>query len=586
MSISRSTDQQAILHALQHARDIANKIVTGTLEPVAGTQQIHQTLGDAVGHPYQLRAWCYLDTGIHPREGFMKELSGKELDTAILSEATKLLQQAPDEILHTLETPDHSWRALLWGMDQWLGGLLVKLKSLMRETVRGPDGLTTSRPAWVRRSLHMAAALLTAAGLLLWSAALMAAPPLAMLAMTWAPLVTGIPLCLWAGYVFIALGQRARMQTAFEAIQANPDDQIILYLRSFALDHVDEGAPEKHDRIAFAPREEQILASIFNLAGPFVGLGDPNDAVSGFGAARAYVDSNGWQDRVRSLMNQSKIVLLRVSDTESFLWEAETALKELPAERILFYFSQHLSIDAKYRLYRILKDHIDQFLPESLPYEMESERFIRFDAEHRPILFGPMQKATYTNVWTRSLSAMFTRWNWRARLVGAMKDYFIARGMATRTGAMFSNRSVIASALLSGPALAGAMTSRNLWVAGLRGAAGLLLLSGIVLAGLLLYGLHLGEVRLLSAAMEANSRVTQLIFTAGWVMFVGSTFVSIAGSAAWVAHAPLPVRRHLTLGGKLIRGIWVVPLVIIGTVLWWFAIMMVLSPESTWQRLI
>ncbi len=107
----------------------------------------------------------------------------------------------------------------------------------------------------------------------------------------------------------------------------------ILYLRSFA----DEKRTKKLVSKLFDLRsEEEILVEVFNDVAPVYAIGNPADKKMPYGASRIYVSDDEWKSTVKQLANRAEVVILRLGRTDSFWWEVEMALKEVPIQKIVF----------------------------------------------------------------------------------------------------------------------------------------------------------------------------------------------------------------------------------------------------------
>jgi hypothetical protein len=151
-----------------------------------------------------------------------------------------------------------------------------------------------------------------------------------------------------AGYAFALLAwrllRRARRLEAVDADRAMVLDPRppVLYLRSFADDDQalidDEGSAlaRRSMQLLRPPSPEEELAAFLRRLGPVVAIGKPGEPLPELGAARLYVAHDAWQAKVRSLMAQAGLVVVRVGTSPGVLWEIEQALAHVPRPRLVF----------------------------------------------------------------------------------------------------------------------------------------------------------------------------------------------------------------------------------------------------------
>lgn len=78
-------------------------------------------------------------------------------------------------------------------------------------------------------------------------------------------------------------------------------DKFCLYLRSFNIDK---------------NKEEKLICKMTRNLYPVYAIGDPNRVLQPNGAERIYVTDEIWQDVVKDLSNRSKLILLRIGQTD------------------------------------------------------------------------------------------------------------------------------------------------------------------------------------------------------------------------------------------------------------------------------
>jgi len=72
-----------------YAKDIAQSILEGTVQPENGCHEIYGIYRD-LDHPADMKSWLYLDDNLEP--GTYEELEGENWDVAIRQEAWRFLQ--------------------------------------------------------------------------------------------------------------------------------------------------------------------------------------------------------------------------------------------------------------------------------------------------------------------------------------------------------------------------------------------------------------------------------------------------------------------------------------------------------------
>jgi hypothetical protein len=184
-----------------------------------------------------------------------------------------------------------------------------------------------------------------------------------------------------AGYAFAILAwrllRRARRLEAVDADQAMALDPRppVLYLRSFADDDQalidDQGsAITRHSmQLLRPPSPEEELAAFLRRLGPVVAIGKPGEPLPELGAARLYVPHDAWQAKVRSLMAQAGLVVVRVGTSPGVLWEIEQALVHVPRPRLVFALIGQgaLAPAIVERLAPVLGDSLARARPEAPP---------------------------------------------------------------------------------------------------------------------------------------------------------------------------------------------------------------------------
>ena len=83
-------------------------------------------------------------------------------------------------------------------------------------------------------------------------------------------------------------------------------DNFCLYLRSFNTDKY---------------KQEKVICRTTRNLFPVYAIGDPNRILQPNGAERFYITDDHWKDAVEDMMKRSKMIILRIGQTDGTLWE-------------------------------------------------------------------------------------------------------------------------------------------------------------------------------------------------------------------------------------------------------------------------
>jgi len=113
----------------------------------------------------------------------------------------------------------------------------------------------------------------------------------------------------------------------------------VLYLRSFVDDEEaartgDIPLPGMLQFVGFETREE-LFATVLGAFGPVVAVGRPDERLPPMGAVRLYFPSDTWQSAVARLMEQSRLVVIRLGEGEQLWWEFDHAVRHVPPQKVL-----------------------------------------------------------------------------------------------------------------------------------------------------------------------------------------------------------------------------------------------------------
>lgn len=98
-------------------------------------------------------------------------------------------------------------------------------------------------------------------------------------------------------------------------------EKFCLYLRSFNSDN---------------NKEEKLICRVAKRLYPVYAIGDPNKMLQPNGADRIYVTDDVWKEAVRDMSTRSKLILLRIGQTEGTEWELFNILESNLLDRVIF----------------------------------------------------------------------------------------------------------------------------------------------------------------------------------------------------------------------------------------------------------
>jgi hypothetical protein len=133
---------------------------------------------------------------------------------------------------------------------------------------------------------------------------------------------------IYLGRQYSALGKTA----AYQADTRQP----VLYLRPFSMDEGVRGLFRRMTMQGAWRSIEEQLAEALGPIGPLVAIGKPGEQLPTPGAVRQYCDNtNSWQNAVRQLLLQARVIILRPGMSEGLWWELKEVVATKPAERFL-----------------------------------------------------------------------------------------------------------------------------------------------------------------------------------------------------------------------------------------------------------
>lgn len=178
--------------------------------------------------------------------------------------------------------------------------------------------------------------------------------------------------------LFIALRRVSRRYRLNSKSMLRTDTrEPVLYLRGFN----EESAPEViyYDKAA----TDETLAKVFKNVGPLVAVGKPSEKQQPLGAIRVYFSDAVWQEKVKTLMSMSKLVVIQAGHSPGLEWEIATAIKYLKPQQLLFTFLSWQELDKASRQSRFIQFATQLKLVSNfdLPKRIDGAYFLYFDRE-------------------------------------------------------------------------------------------------------------------------------------------------------------------------------------------------------------
>jgi hypothetical protein len=172
----------------------------------------------------------------------------------------------------------------------------------------------------------------------------------------------------------------------------------VLYLRAFDFDR----SEVRDDEITgFSSSDEQDIVSALAPAGPVVALADPRWSSVVRGAIRLSVQPDDWQDRVRGLLGQVRLVAIVAATSPSVLWEITQAAKLAP-ERLVLLIPESMTGDA----YRAFRTVVNPLLVKPLPRVVPAPSALAFDSARSPKILA---RSRWQGSWAAILAPIVRR---------------------------------------------------------------------------------------------------------------------------------------------------------------------------------
>jgi len=154
--------------------------------------------------------------------------------------------------------------------------------------------------------------------------------------------------------------------------------------------------------------EEGEIAEIVRSFGPLIAIGRPGEELSYHGAARIYMGDGDWHERVRKLLSQAKLVIVRAGETAGLSWEIGECAKTVEPHRLI------ILVPLSRRGYENFRAAAAPIFPRRLPEytgRRVGETTLRaigyFDADWGPHLV-PIINESYLSYWLGTFANFLT----------------------------------------------------------------------------------------------------------------------------------------------------------------------------------
>lgn len=211
------------------------------------------------------------------------------------------------------------------------------------------------------------------------------------------PLVVLIP-CVWLSSVLFSYYHRLKRKKKDTFDTRSIKEPFVLYLRSFNEDKTTRKQVSFNDLRS----EEEILVEVLSDIAPVYAIGDPKDKGMPIGASRIYVDDENWKATVADMADKSVAVALRLGKTDSFWWEVEMVLQNIPIEKLLFIIPESKTFNNVAYLYKALIEHNIDIKAPNISIEQKSSGSISSF-----LFFGNEGEAITREIKTPRLTRMF-----------------------------------------------------------------------------------------------------------------------------------------------------------------------------------
>jgi hypothetical protein len=151
-----------------------------------------------------------------------------------------------------------------------------------------------------------------------------------------------LPACVLLGNKLLGLA-RSRIRLDLAELQRVDTRDPILFLRSFRDDQV--SLLEGHPHIVQRPMNlgqpheflDHVLLEQATVYGPVVAVGNPQDELPPFGAARGYFSEMTWHQAVEQLSAKARAIVVCLDNTAGIRWEMSHLISSSQTQKCLFF---------------------------------------------------------------------------------------------------------------------------------------------------------------------------------------------------------------------------------------------------------
>ena len=131
--------------------------------------------------------------------------------------------------------------------------------------------------------------------------------------------------------------RKSTAKTDFESIHLEREKSHapkILYLRSFNVDR-DDNSNGNMSILHLFPKELDLAKVLINLNYHLIAVGNPSEDLPEIGFHRKKFGQDDWHSEMIKLMDESKLIIVRIGFTESVLWEIGKLLELNHREKLI-----------------------------------------------------------------------------------------------------------------------------------------------------------------------------------------------------------------------------------------------------------
>ena len=142
------------------------------------------------------------------------------------------------------------------------------------------------------------------------------------------------------------LRRKARRLLVQPLVETTQSDERppVLFLRSFKDDQMSLESAKVHwfirvfDPGVEAGTFEEIMLHNLSREGPIIAVGNPKDVDAPIGASREYLEEDQWKDKILHHLDEARLIVISVDETDSLMWEVEQIVKRNHLSKTLFFF--------------------------------------------------------------------------------------------------------------------------------------------------------------------------------------------------------------------------------------------------------